>query len=574
MGAIVTGSYEQNRPSNRMEHHLITAKTRGALTGGAFGDALGWPFEGRAKKVAELRSHDPGMELFSWTKRGGRFHPDEPINAGEYSDDTQLTLATARAVLQSKAHWERFAFVELPTWLLYERGGGRATKAAARALALGSLPWEHSKTPDCRAYFQAGGNGVAMRILPLSIVHSSKPSFSELAQAVMANGVTTHGHPRALLGALALAYLHWFSLRLSGTLEYGELLRVLVDHVEAWSPLPDIEAIWPRWRPKAEFFFPQYEESWRSTVGEMNRSLMLARDALAAGALADDRQTLLQLGALDKNTNGAGTVCTIATAYLSTRHAVSPRNGVTAAATAKGADTDTLASMVGGLLGCVAGDDWLGLSAMVIQDNRYLLEIAERLSRSEVFDIPWQPVTPKDIESARLSMEHATTGSSVKMPDGRLGTVDQIQPIAASLVRRKVLLNDGQSIFLTSKERAHRKAAKLSERNFVRALLRLDVVDLSRSEGFYSRLLEMPVLRRTDKLVVFDAFALKATSEQVKHPGDRVVVMIEVDDSEPVRHKLESAKVPVELDKYHRGTRRSFRLRDPDGYLVEVLERR
>lgn len=127
-------------------------------------------------------------------------------------------------------------------------------------------------------------------------------------------------------------------------------------------------------------------------IGEQLELLRNVRAALATGAVADDAEVLLSVGALDRSTNGAGTVNAAAAAYLASRYAVSPRNGVLAAATAKGADTDTLASIVGSVLGSLAGDEWLGYSALALQDRQYLIDTGTQLLLGRRATTDWQRV--------------------------------------------------------------------------------------------------------------------------------------------------------------------------------------
>src|SRR5215471_15049583 len=63
------------------------------------------------------------------------------IGAGEYSDDTQLLLATTRSLLYGEQWAKYLSHYELPLWLLYERGGGGATKRAAAAWQRNVTPW-------------------------------------------------------------------------------------------------------------------------------------------------------------------------------------------------------------------------------------------------------------------------------------------------------------------------------------------------------------------------------------------------------------------------------------------------
>lgn len=193
------------------------------------------------------------MQFHPWIRKsGGRYYPyDEEIKAGEYSDDTQLILATARSLLAEGKQWvKHFTFVELPFWTLYERGGGGATKRAAEAWLAGKEPWSGALKPmDIKKYFDAGGNGVAMRILPHVVYQSAQREFSIIAREVVVNGICTHGHPRALVGALAYAYALWLAFREQSTLKYGELL---LSSIDVWSMLPSVESEFPSWGQKAK----------------------------------------------------------------------------------------------------------------------------------------------------------------------------------------------------------------------------------------------------------------------------------------------------------------------------------
>ena len=149
----------------------------GTFLGAAVGDALGWPQENRSRIVGgnSARQVEPAPRFRDWVRNGGtRFATyKDPVRAGEYSDDTQLLMAVARSCLRGHQWWQWFATVEMPQWPLYQRGGGGAVLRAARAWTKGRPPWIAQDAKEISAaqrYFDAGGNGVAMRIAPHAIL--------------------------------------------------------------------------------------------------------------------------------------------------------------------------------------------------------------------------------------------------------------------------------------------------------------------------------------------------------------------------------------------------------------------
>ena len=362
---------------------LSIAKAQGAFLALAAGDALGWPQE-MPRYVRGGTSGEAHVEFKEWTRRGGgRFHPyEETIGSGHYSDDTQLTLAVARSrVNHASSWWKAFTRVELPLWILYERGGGGATKRAANSWAGASPPWRSKNRENVRRYFGAGGNGVAMRVLPHALFHAGQDRPASLMHDVVLDGSATHGHPRALVGATAYAYGAWSLARKAGTLRFGELLETLLDGASEWSRFPESARTEKSWLDVAEDVTDAgFRQVWEQTAREMRDLLEKAREGIQAGALADDREVLRNLGCFGR-AKGAGTTSAAGAAYLAARHAAQPVQGVLRAAFERGADTDTLAAMTGGLLGCLAGVEWLPQPWLQVQDSEYLRDMAARVAR-------------------------------------------------------------------------------------------------------------------------------------------------------------------------------------------------
>ncbi len=183
---------------------------QGALLLSTVGDALGWPTE--FLKPLNGNGHKPPFDVpvrsfVEWKKLvGGKWWGyEEKIAPGAYSDDTQLALAIARCITETgEFEPERFAYEELPLWLQYERGGGKSVKTAARKLVGKNASWLRNfyKQGELN-YKEAGANGAAMRNLPIALANVTNEE--RIIKDSFLNAIITHGHPRAILGAILLA---------------------------------------------------------------------------------------------------------------------------------------------------------------------------------------------------------------------------------------------------------------------------------------------------------------------------------------------------------------------------------
>ena len=118
--------------------------------------------------------------------------------AGGLTDDTILTLATARAIASSgRVDPEQVAVHRLDAFRSGVPGIGSSTLGAMKALAAGQH-WALSGIAGDRA----GGNGAAMRIAPLAFVLD--PSDDGARQLILDTARITHRNDEAVTGALAL----------------------------------------------------------------------------------------------------------------------------------------------------------------------------------------------------------------------------------------------------------------------------------------------------------------------------------------------------------------------------------
>lgn len=585
---------------------LKTSKSVGAMLGAACGDALGWPNERVGKSKApkqQGRLHD----FRSWTRRsGGRFFPhEETIEAGEYSDDTQLILCLCRSLLKGESWWEFFTQVELPFWSAYERGGGGATKRAVESWLDGVAPWSSNRKPqDVKRYFDAGGNGVAMRVLP-HILRLGEKDFSVIASNIFLDGVTTHGHPRALLGALAYGFALWAAFRKNSKLAYGELVEDLIKNAEVWSALPSPSAIQPEWKNQAERTLQGYAKLWESAKAEVLEYLEVCRTELAKGALSFDDDVLKKLQCFNSKISGAGTVAAIAAVYLASRHAADPINGVVKAAFAIGSDTDTIASMTGGLLGCINGSDWLSPVRQNIQDAPYIEKCASLLAGEQVDDkVSVEPVRRTPLKNWLDNVTAAHDAMETRLPDHRKAKVNRAPDRVGRSGKYKVEFlkfasEDGQTIYINKISKGNfgdnpaqrqttitsfvgatpeeQRQSQLTPERFNFGP-KLPVTSLEKSVRFYKGLLGLSVKKESQDVVVFHQGLVLAPLSYAKNfSGNqfRTLLYVEVADiSNRYREVMENRfQVVTKLENWGQSTRRFFRCIDPDGNLIEVFEK-
>ncbi|MFD3897125.1 ADP-ribosylglycohydrolase family protein [Streptomyces cellulosae] len=323
----------------------------------AYGDALGFITEltdtaGVRRRIGQ----DEVTTTVPWKRRiGGRYGRDMPLPAGAYSDDTQLRLATSRAIRgDGEFDAEAFAKIEVVAWQAYALGAGRGTKAAATGLMRVEAKWSQNifATKAAR-YVDIGGNGAAMRIQPHVWSARDLANWDNITRDVVRNAVSTHGHPRGILGAVLHAVL------LAHTLDTNEIpgpkqWRPAVDWLER---VPDVIAkddelayLWlPTWTNAAGTDF----QSAALTVADECRTAFEAVDSTTPLTPEAYAALVERLGGFDGATRGSGTVTTVLAAVLAHAHASSPEAALLLAANTLGSDTDTIATMAGALLGAV-----------------------------------------------------------------------------------------------------------------------------------------------------------------------------------------------------------------------------
>ncbi|MFD3837019.1 ADP-ribosylglycohydrolase family protein [Streptomyces sp. NPDC058642] len=566
---------------------------RGLLIGAAAGDALGWPQEQRSGIVGgrKARQVEPKLEFRPWLRWGGTQYSryEDPVAAGEYSDDTQLLLATARACLNGADWFTWLTTVELPVWPVYQRGGGRAVLKAGHSWESSRAPWEGS-VESVRSYFASGANGVAMRIAPHVVVTLSEASPQSLVSRVVRDGTATHGHARALLGAVVHALSLRHALKRQGTMEYGDLISELTDS-PAWGNFELACAELPHeWlRQFEEYSNRSFREAWSSAAKEVENLLRICLKSLQRAALSDDEETLGALGCFDKSVNGSGTITAVAASYLAARFAARPSMGLLRSAFLPSADTDTLASMTGSLLGALHGPDWLASLSGELQDFRYLSEISEKLILT-----PSRRVETASGDRSTVKEWLRSLGNGREMKDfvdGRGISEVHVSELKSStrqqMERYRVTLEDGQSLIIDRREAKGKSVSRsvgVSQDSdqlefpehekegdaLVPTRIAVHVADLASTRRFYGEILGV---RLTVSEQVIYVTPWLAFLQHPNMPGDLksgpIQITITSSDTGRVKNLVEKYKIPL-VPPGPRDVDGSLRVIDPDGNEVLI----
>ncbi len=347
---------------------------------GAVGDALGFPVESGA--------FDRVDGFVSWNLNG------EIVKEGEYSDDTQLTLATARSIWNGRFHPEYFAYVELPLWVYYQRGAGRATKKAAMNLFSMRIQWHGN---FYMGYEEAGGSGGVMRIHPII---KSVENDEHMVEDIFKNIMITHGHPTAFAGAYLVAAASKSERDFNSIYERFEKLSEIV--VKLLNEPGEIS----RWlKERKTDFLKNFQEE----VEKVKRFFELADEVSDYGEYCD------LVGEKDRPGSGRGVSLCAVYLYLKS----DPRDAVFKAANENGTDTDTIASIVGNLFG--HSEDLEDLASEV-QDGEYIRSLersngVERsLDRRAVRD--WSMEYEKGLREGKTPTSHPIFGD-LKLVESR-----------------------------------------------------------------------------------------------------------------------------------------------------------
>ncbi|MGV2839268.1 ADP-ribosylglycohydrolase family protein [Vibrio cyclitrophicus] len=347
----------------------------------AYADALGFITElAKAKSTIKTRAgSEVILDTIPWKRKlDGIYGTQVQLPAGTYSDDTQLRLSTSRAI-NGNGYFdvEAFAKCELPVWLSYALGAGRGTKIATNNLIKKSVNWFSNfyANKDSK-YVLGGGNGAAMRVQPHVWAATNLHDLETYIIDVIRNSVVTHGHPRAIAGAM----LH--SLSLARVLRSERLsLDTLKDDARICSRASFfiskddmLDTFWShQWEADAE---QSLDDAFSNVADEMISDLEIVSEWLQSPKI-DYQQLSDLLGLKDNSQRGSGSKTALAASLLMLKnyqinnHKALLVDVVNELQT----DTDTIATMFGALHGASCEKQPSGL----IQDIDYIVSEAKRM---------------------------------------------------------------------------------------------------------------------------------------------------------------------------------------------------
>ena len=278
---------------------LLQDKFRGAILGCFLGDAFGAGFEG-------MSTHEVSSRLSTLSEKFPR----------TYTDDTDMTLALMESIIELGKVDPEDISNKFSQRCDLTRGYGIGTIKAVHALRAG-ITWHRVS----RIVFEKGsfGNGAAMRVSPVGLFFHH--DLEALRKAAMDQANLTHTHPLGEWGAVMQASCVGLALQQDPK----------------------------KFLKKEEIIIELREILWPGPV-EYQRALNEMESIFAEGMKVETRVIARRLGNSVEAHRSVPSASCVAMAY-------SPDfQDAVRAAISLGGDTDTIAGMVGAIVGAHVGE--------------------------------------------------------------------------------------------------------------------------------------------------------------------------------------------------------------------------
>ena len=429
---------------------LTLSRINGSIKLGAIADALGFITEfSKTSGALEIRCGVKKIDKFyKWKNDPGRWGGVlEYSSAGTYSDDTQLTLAVARSILpDGSIDQEYFAKKELATWFFYKGGAGYTISAAAQKITRKSATWNSNfytyQRPNrsTRDYRDCAANGAAMRIAPIALVQAG--DFDKMRESIFGNSIITHGHPRAIAGAILYGYiLHKIFQTTAMGFKPAQFLDDISSNIDQILQLPFLSHFnyqsWVlKWNKDGRDFSQEYDD----TVEEVKAGLrVISNNLSSAGSI---HEVYDKMGSYKKPGKSNGTNTVITALYVLCEYHKDPEAGIVDTVNMLGSDTDTIGAIAGGMLGALHGEDIIPTRWETVQDYEYLEAVGNRLT---------------DISSDNYTTPSSTTSLANKFNPG----VDDFTQLSNSDRLCVDPLGDGSIVDVTIREAKYKNKDKM-----------------------------------------------------------------------------------------------------------------
>ena len=285
-------------------------KFKGCLLGAAVGDALGMPNE----------SNSPNLNKMKYGyRRPYKGHPNEKLNPGQYTDDTQMMVLVGTLLADGKYNEERYAAALRE---LYARGALRFPDGSISAVC------EHPADDNIP---QKGVKSTTSGCLPVAVPFAlTFPDMNEGCERAVRACNVTHTHPAAHAAVSTLVTLLYHSLH--------------------DTPNPIEKAL-----EKA-----QVEDEVLG--GKIRNALVLEKEGM------DTETALLKIG------NDVSVFQTVPIAFFLISRYTHPPDLLTVSANA-GGNTDTIALLCGAYLGAAGGMNVLPADLLDGLEDRERIEL-------------------------------------------------------------------------------------------------------------------------------------------------------------------------------------------------------
>ena len=310
-----------------LSHEILRDKFKGALLGCFLGDAFGAGFEGMPPDRAE----------FHMSKLSKKF-------SRSYTDDTDMTLALAESIAQAGTVDPEDIAKQFSLHCDLTRGYAIGTIKAVLGLRAG-LKWHQVS----RIVFEEGsfGNGAAMRVSPVGIFYHH--DLDDLQEAAITQANITHVHPLGQWGAVMQAAC----VGLAVTQNSREPFK------------------------KEQMVTNLREVLWSGPI-EYVKALNKIEEMLARGKKLQAQEVVRSLG------NGVEAHFSAPSAsYIAITYSPDFSDAIRAAISL-GGDTDTIAGMVGAIVGAHVGEkglpvEWIEQLEDGPRGRSFARDLADRL---------------------------------------------------------------------------------------------------------------------------------------------------------------------------------------------------